>query len=77
MTYDPGMDSTIPSVPKKRKIEEVNGEDGDQEAGATSDVEKKKKKKKRKMTEEAEEATVKEEVVVKEEVEEPEETGEL
>ena len=44
VTYDPGMDSTLPSVPKKRKIEEVNGDDDVEE---TASPEKKKKKKKR------------------------------
>ena len=58
VTYDAGMDSTLPSVPKKRKIEEVNGDD-DEEETTTSPPEKKKKKKKR--VSEAEEVAVKEE----------------
>ncbi|XP_063963216.1 nucleolar protein 58-like [Lytechinus pictus] len=45
VTYDPGMDSTLPSVPKKRKIEELNGDDDGEET--TAPPEKKKKKKKR------------------------------
>ncbi|XP_071511738.1 nucleolar protein 58-like [Diadema antillarum] len=74
-TYDPGMDSTLPSVPKKRKIEEVNGEDeenDEQAVFASPDGERKKKKKKKRMSET-------EEVAVKEEPEEetvPEVTSE-
>ncbi|XP_071507727.1 nucleolar protein 58-like [Diadema antillarum] len=62
-TYDPGMDSTLPSVPKKRKIEEVNGEDeenDEQAVFASPDGERKKKKKKKRMSE-TEEVAVKEE----------------
>ncbi|XP_781458.3 nucleolar protein 58 [Strongylocentrotus purpuratus] len=62
VTYDPGMDSTLPSVPKKRKIEEVNGDDEGEETVSAS-PEKKKKKKKRvsepeEVKEESEEETV-------------------
>ncbi|XP_038049142.1 nucleolar protein 58-like [Patiria miniata] len=71
-TYNQAQDSTLPSVPKKRKFEDEDGDDQSeakpdvkrikaeaQEEGETETPEKKKKKKKKKMVEEVDTSTVK------------------